>query len=398
MDDLATRMPDVLDEVAAVLGESWAGYANFLTEHRDEVHAAALAALPQLTAATDHALHEPARAPDWQDDVALALFEEIGAAECRAGIGLTSLLGAFQAGARTTWHHAARLAVDADAPLEVVTTLADVLFIFVDRLSAAASRGYLRERSLALGARDRRRDDLAALMLSERATSEQVAAAAAAAGWTLPAEVALVLVPSETAATGEPPGWVEPGWLPVHSGGLAGAIVPDAAAPGARDRIAARLAGLGAVVGRTVPPHDLPSTIAVAQIALRLSGEGVVTGDPVFVRDELDTIIVHQNERLLQILRDECLAPLQRLRPATRERLELTLECWLRHNRDRHAVAAELHVHPQTVRYRLAQLRDLLGDGMRDPNEMRKLKLALGWGSPRAVPGGPPPARRSPED
>ena len=395
MDAFAQGMPDVLDEVAAVLRDPWPGYASFLADHRDEVLAAALAAVPQLTAATDRSLHLPSGEPDWQDDIALALFEEIGANEARAGVPLTSLLGAFQAGARTAWHHAARLAVGAEAPLEVVTTLADVLFLFVDRLSAAASRGYLRERSLALGAREARRADLVSLLLSERATAQQVAAAATAAGWPLPTQVALVLVPPpESGAAEELPGWLEPGWLPVSAPGLSGAIVPDAEAPGARSRLAARLAGVGAVVARAVPPSDLPATIPVAQIALRLAAEGVLTGDPVFVLDELDTIIVHQNERLLRTLRDQVLAPLETCRPATRERLELTLASWLRHNRDRHAVAAELHVHPQTVRYRLSQLRELLGDRMSDPNELRKLKLALGWGSPRVVPE---QARRPPE-
>lgn len=396
MDAFAQGMPDVLDEVAVVLREPWPDYASFLDDHRVEVLTAALATVPQLTAATDRALAVSGGEPDWQDDVALALFEEIGATEARAGVPLTSLLGAFQAGARTAWHHAARLAVGAEAPLEVVTALADVLFLFVDRLSAAASRGYLRERSLALGAREARRGDLVALLLSERATAEQVAAAATSAGWQLPAGVALVLVPpADSGGTKDALGWVEAGWLQVRAPGLTGAIVPDADAPGARSRLAARLAGLGAVVARTVPPSDLPATIPVAQIALRLSAEGVLTGDPVFVLDELDTIIVHQNERLLQTLRDQCLAPLDACRPATRERLELTLESWLRHNRDRHAVAAELHVHPQTVRYRLGQLRELFGNRMTDPNELRKLKLALGWGSPRGVPA---QARRPPED
>ena len=36
-----------------------------------------------------------------------------------------------------------------------------------------------------------------------------------------------------------------------------------------------------------------------------------------------------------------------------------------------------LDVHPQTVRYRLGQLRDLLGDALEDPEERLALSLAL---------------------
>ena len=40
-------------------------------------------------------------------------------------------------------------------------------------------------------------------------------------------------------------------------------------------------------------------------------------------------------------------------------------------------VAAELHVHPQTVRYRLARLRERLGSALDDPAARFELALAL---------------------
>jgi DNA-binding PucR family transcriptional regulator len=41
-------------------------------------------------------------------------------------------------------------------------------------------------------------------------------------------------------------------------------------------------------------------------------------------------------------------------------------------------VAAELFVHPQTVRYRMGQLRDLYGERLEDPRSVLDLTLALG--------------------
>ena len=51
------------------------------------------------------------------------------------------------------------------------------------------------------------------------------------------------------------------------------------------------------------------------------------------------------------------------------------------------AVAEELHIHPQTVRYRLAQLRELFGDALDEPDNRRRLTLALAWGHPDQMEG-----------
>lgn len=40
-------------------------------------------------------------------------------------------------------------------------------------------------------------------------------------------------------------------------------------------------------------------------------------------------------------------------------------------------MAAALHVHPQTVRYRLAQLRDIFGEALDDPATRFELSLAV---------------------
>ena len=42
-------------------------------------------------------------------------------------------------------------------------------------------------------------------------------------------------------------------------------------------------------------------------------------------------------------------------------------------------MAEELHVHPQTVRYRMGRLHDLFGDTLDDPAVRARLMLALAW-------------------
>ena len=98
--------------------------------------------------------------------------------------------------------------------------------------------------------------------------------------------------------------------LPVRHGGLAGGILPDPDAPGRRAVIAKTLHGCGAIIGTTVPPAQLPSSVRVAEAGARLPQAGVLRGDPVFVADHYDTIMVVRDPWLLEHLRAQALAPL----------------------------------------------------------------------------------------
>jgi DNA-binding PucR family transcriptional regulator len=58
-------------------------------------------------------------------------------------------------------------------------------------------------------------------------------------------------------------------------------------------------------------------------------------------------------------------------------RLTETLAAWLDHQGRTERIAAALDVHPQTVRYRLARLRDLFGKDLDDPGARRELTIAV---------------------
>jgi hypothetical protein len=134
----------------------------------------------------------------------------------------------------------------------------------------------------------------------------------------------------------------------------------------------------------------------IAETVVALRSEGLLDDDPVFAAEHLDAIIVHRDPRLHAAFQAQLLAPLDSLAPAARERLTETLTSWLRHFGDRQAVSAELHIHPQTVRYRMTQLHDLLGDLLDDPMGRARLTLALVWsrtpGQSRSSAAGAPAA------
>ena len=91
-------------------------------------------------------------------------------------------------------------------------------------------------------------------------------------------------------------------------------------------------------------------------------------------------MVVHRDHRMLAALRQQYLAPLAQVPGPTRDRLSETLRSWLMNMGNRKAVADELHVHPQTVRYRLGRLRELFGSALDEPATRAALLLALAWG------------------
>lgn len=115
------------------------------------------------------------------------------------------------------------------------------------------------------------------------------------------------------------------------------------------------------MIGHPLTLDLLPTGMRIARTALRLRKAGVLSGSPVVVADELDTIIANRDEWLLETLRAQVLQPLRELPDGKRDRLVETLRSWLWNMGDRHAVADDLHIHPQTVRYRMDRLHDLLG-------------------------------------
>jgi hypothetical protein len=376
------RLPMILAEVRDLLTDEHPEYAGFLAEEFDDVVAASAGFASRLVGMAERSVDGLLG----EDGLEQALFEGIGREHFRKGQDLSGLMAAYRTGAAVAWRHVAQVALGLGASSESFAMLASTVFTAVDQLSAASLRGYAQEQSESALVRDRLREELADLLLSARSDIATIRAAALRANWPLPREAAVVLVDPGEESARVALARLDPACLRIRNRELLGAIVPDPAAPRKRPRLVNNLRGARAVIGTTVPLDQLPASLYVAEIAARLRRAGVLDDDPLFVAEHLDALIVHQDERLLAALRRQCLAPLDGLPAATVERLVSTLTSWLRHMGNRQAMAVELHVHPQTVRYRMAQLRELFGPALDDPASRTTLLLALAWGPPADEP------------
>jgi DNA-binding PucR family transcriptional regulator len=148
--------------------------------------------------------------------------------------------------------------------------------------------------------------------------------------------------------------------------------------PAPQAAIGHALQGWPAAIGPSVPLAQAARSLRWARHALALAQAGVIAGPgPVRCDQHLSTLLILADEDLAGTLRSSRLAPLARLRPGQRDRIADTLLAWLQFGENAAEVAQRIHVHPQTVRYRLRQIQELFGDQLRDPDRRFELQLAL---------------------
>ncbi|OJF11874.1 PucR family transcriptional regulator [Couchioplanes caeruleus] len=301
----------------------------------------------------------------------------LGRGEARSGRSLDALLGAYRIGARVAWRQFAAISVSTGQPAPTIARFAELVFAYIDELSAASVAGHADELASSGRAR-RRRLELLAQALVAGDPPEVVIAAAERAEWAPPQTLTAVLVPERAARSMAD--LFDARTLHVAEGGpelpeTTVLLIPDAQGP-SRGHLIRLLSCRGAIVGPARPwlraRDSLTRAIRVSRLDVRAPAGGAVDTE-----DHLLALVVTADPQALADLRDRVLAPLSSERAATAAKLVETLRSWLLHQGRREDVAAELFVHPQTVRYRMSRLRELYGDRLRDPQWLLMLTVAL---------------------
>lgn len=310
-----------------------------------------------------------------QVEAVLEAAYALGRGEARSGRTMDALAQAYRVGARVAWREMSAAAVNNGLEATQLARLAELVFAYIDELSDASVSGHADELATSGRLRQRRLDRLA-MRLVEGAPEADLVAAAERADWDPPALLTAVMLPDvkfrslrsqldsralqlpeETAALD-----LEPGFTVV--------LVPVGTGRG-RKAMLRILANAEAIVGPPRPwAQARASYLRVVQThRLQLRGD---------TDDHLADLVVGADPDARSDLRAKVLAPLGEQSPASRTKLTETLRAWLLHQGRRDDIAAALFVHPQTVRYRMGQLRDLYGETLNDPEFVRDATIALG--------------------
>ena len=294
----------------------------------------------------------------------------LGGGEARSGRSTEALLAAYRVGARTAWRELSAGALAAGLEPEALVEFAALVFAWIDEISDASVAGHAAE----VASSGRARQRLLARLgqhLVEGATAEVIDDAAADAEWTHPDTLTAALVPSAQLAavlSSIPQATLELEEQP-ELPGVAVLLVPDIEGH-RRSALIAAAAGRGASIGPAKPWRD----VRVSYLRAVRAHHAGLTGD---TDQHLVALVLGADPEALADLRRRVLEPLDGIRANSREKLIETLRSWLAHQGRREDIAADLFIHPQTVRYRVAQLREAYGDHLDDPHWVLALTLAL---------------------
>ncbi|MGV4923955.1 helix-turn-helix domain-containing protein [Streptomyces sp. BHT-5-2] len=369
------------------------------------------------------------------------VFQEFGRGEVLQGRSLDVLQAIYRLGVRLAWRRLAEIGQQVAIPAPAMYELAESGFEYLDGLVAESVRGYAEAAARQAGERLRMQRRLMDQLFAEpdpypgegtetlrrRAGAGYGPAAGRAAG-AVGVASASAAVPaaapgglSEAGAAAPPPSPPAPGagsphprlaerarligWplpervavavllrpdreavAPAVADGILldmecerpRLVVPDPDAPGRRELLARAAAGWSGAIGPAVPLPDAGKSLRWAASAVDLMERGLLpAGELLQCTEHTEALVLLPPGELIEDLTRRRLAPLDHCGPTHGRRLAETLLAWLETRGGAPEVAARLGVHPQTVRYRLRQIRELWGPDVDDPDRRFELELVL---------------------
>lgn len=373
-DLLRPTLPGVVEEIIDVISQTVPAYTRPLegrfgeaVRRGTEVALTSFLALPGSS--------RPALSPE-----ARRVYSALGSGEVKQGRTLDSLLAAYRAGTRVTLRRFSQTAMESYDGAEILVALGESVLAYIEEVSAASAEGFAFEQSERAGEMDRRRVEVLELLLLGQADEVAVQQAATAAGWTLPASLVVVLLPVEEAPLARFALGRRALTLDRESDTLA--LAPAPLSSRERRDLERALQGRRAVIGPAREWARVPDSLRLATTATAVLVDESGTsfdeeGWPLWVDEHLADIVLGAESAALVDIGIRRLAALDSLRGSQRDKLSTTLLAWLRHWGQRAPIAQELDIHPQTVGYRVAQLRELFGAELDDPQARFEMELVL---------------------
>jgi hypothetical protein len=308
------------------------------------------------------------------------------------GVSLGSLLHAMRIWGRCTWDAVRAAITDSPGEVEAALEIAGSLMADVDLISTVATDAYLREaqglsdhghvlpRELLDGIigmdpdpdRVLRQARMAGVRLAENYVVLSVRGTRPLVPWMVEAARSRLRPSSGSLLIGARDAEVV-ALYPVSEPGALHTVKEEAGA------LARAVAAGGVSVGMS-GPHTRPGGIALAYAeakeAAHLAAVGGVTGRAVSLDEVLIDHIASSTPHVGRIL-DETLHPLVDYDLRHRTALVETVRTYVETGFNLRRSAEVLHVHPNTVMYRLRRVRELSGRDPHDPDDLLMLFLAM---------------------
>lgn len=307
------------------------------------------------------------------------VFQEFGRGQGLHGRSLNSLQAIYRLGVRLAWRRLAEIGQRVEIPPPAMYELVDAGYEYLDGLVEQSVRGYAEAAARQAGERLRLQRRLMELLLTEHHRSDPADAFAERAtrvGWPLPERVAVGVLLRPAREAMAPP--VAHDVLLDMECEQPRMVVPDPHAAGRPELLHRALSGWSGAIGPPVPLSEAAKSLRWAEAAVRLMERALLpAGEVLHCTEHTQALVLLQPEELMDDLALRCLAPLTQCGPTHARRLAETLLAWLETRGGAPEVAARLGVHPQTVRYRLRQIRELWGDTIDNPDHRFELELVL---------------------
>ncbi|WP_344839150.1 helix-turn-helix domain-containing protein [Actinocorallia longicatena] len=321
--------------------------------------------------------------PEADSAEVVQFFYDLGVGEAREGrVSLEVWQTSARLATRATVDFISQRAPEEglDVPGRVVGQITASVLAYIDVLAEAVSRGYTEASAREVGEFQGRRKRLLDLLLEPGPEPKEIRELAAKTDWALPQTVAVVAVLEREGTSPRRPALPSEVLVGLHLDQPC-VLVPDPDGPGRRKMLEHGLKEWIAVAGPTVPLTEAARSRDWAGQGLGLAARGLVpTDDLVIATEHLPSLVILRQEDLVGQVAERRLGPLLSLRPRQRHVLARTLLACLESGFNATEVATRLHMHAQTIRYRVRQLEGLLGEGMYDPAQRLELHMVLhGW-------------------
>ncbi|MHA4815798.1 helix-turn-helix domain-containing protein [Streptomyces aculeolatus] len=364
------ELPSLVEEIAQEIRRAIPEYSQLLEGPYGEVLQQGVE--QNLSTFVEQVADPESSTEHWDD-----MCRRLGRFEAYEGRSFQYLRSALRIGARVALRRAKSVGARYNMSPTLMAMFADAVFAHVDATEELCREGYREAQSGPEDAEARRRRLLRLLLtggtlpLAHPAVTEL----AEGVGWPLP-EVAtpVALAPGLLPA----PEALPPDVLAELSDPQPHMLVPGRLTGLRRTVLDTALAGCRAAVGVTVPLGRAADSLRWARQALVHAETGVIRDEAVFAcEDHLVTLWLMADPPLAEELARRQLAPLEAHTPVRRERLVDTLRVWLTTRGTAARMARLLHVHPQTVRYRLRSLHQLFGAQLDDHDERFAVEVAV---------------------